>query len=127
MKLGYTILYVVSVVESLDFYRRAFGFRQKFLHEAGDYGELDTGDTVLAFSSLELMTTLGKTPSRASLGAATFELAFVADDVSAALSQALAAGAQLVQPVEQKPWGQSTAYVSDNNGFLIEICSPVNR
>ncbi|MFO0110274.1 MAG: VOC family protein, partial [Alphaproteobacteria bacterium] len=26
---------------------------------------------------------------------------------------------------EQKPWGQTVAYVRDLNGFLVEICSPV--
>ena len=127
MRFGYTILYVDDVVDTLDFYQRAFGFRQKFLHPAGDYGELDTGDTVLAFSSLELMTSLGKSARRAGLAGATFEIAFIADDVAAALAQALAAGAQLVQDVEQKPWGQTTAYVADSNGFLIEICSPLDR
>jgi hypothetical protein len=25
----------------------------------------------------------------------------------------------------QKPWGQTVAYLRDNQGFLIEICSPL--
>ena len=127
MKLKYTILYVEDVTQSLEFYESAFGFNRKFLHEGGDYGELDTGDTILAFSSLELMTNLGKTPARASATAPTFEIALETADVKAALSQALAGGAVLIQDVEEKPWGQSTAYVGDINDFLIEICSPVGQ
>jgi len=30
-----------------------------------------------------------------------------------------------VQPPEAMPWGQTTAYVTDPNGFLVEICTPV--
>jgi uncharacterized glyoxalase superfamily protein PhnB len=44
MKLGYTILYVVDVASSLSFYERAFGFKRRFLHESGTYGELETGE-----------------------------------------------------------------------------------
>ena len=51
MKLGYTIIYVPSVKESLQFYMGAFGLEQKFLHESGDYGELKTGETTLSFAS----------------------------------------------------------------------------
>ncbi len=44
MKLGYTIIYVPDVSESLAFFSEAFGFDQRSLHESGDYGELDTGE-----------------------------------------------------------------------------------
>lgn len=50
MKFGYTIIYVSSVPESLDFYKEAFGFETRFLHESGQYGELDTGETTLSNS-----------------------------------------------------------------------------
>jgi lactoylglutathione lyase len=54
MKLGYTIAYVADVPASLAFFENAFGLTRRFLHEGGDYGELDTGATTLAFASLEL-------------------------------------------------------------------------
>ena len=125
LKLKYTILYVEDVSQTLCFFESAFGFRQKMLHESGDYGELDTGLTTLSFSSLKLMTQIGKNPGRADPGNPTFEIAFETDDVPAALEQALAAGAILVQGTEDMPWGQTTAYVTENNGFLLEICTPV--
>ena len=54
MKYGYTIIYVSSVVETLEFYKNAFGFDVKFVHESKAYGELDTGETTLAFASHEM-------------------------------------------------------------------------
>lgn len=54
MKFGYTIVYVSSVSEALAFYKEAFGFETRFLHESGQYGELNTGETTLAFASHSL-------------------------------------------------------------------------
>lgn len=121
----YTILYVEDVSASLDFYRQALGLQTAFLHEAGDYGELATGDTKLAFSSRTLMQHLGKSPSKADAARPAFEIAFETDDVHAAFAKALAAGARSIQQVREEPWGQTTAYVSDPDGYLIELCSPV--
>ena len=127
MKLKYIILYVESVAETIEFYEKAFGFKRTFIHEAGDYGELSTGDTTLSFSSLKLMSDLGKNPQKASPTAPVFEIAFETTHVSKWLQQAIDCGATLVQDVKNEPWGQTTSYVSDMNGFLIEICSPVAK
>ncbi len=121
----YTILYVDNVAATLGFFELAFGFERAFLHEGGDYGELVTGETKLAFSSRNLMRQLGKNPKAAEVDAPTFEIALECDDVAGALAKAVKAGASLVQDVREEPWGQITAYVSDPNGYLIEICSPV--
>lgn len=126
MNFRYTILYVEDVPATLDFYERAFGLRRTMLHESRDYGELDTGMTTLSFSSLRLINELGKSPARANVKAPVFEIAFETDDVRSALDKAIKAGALLVQDVKEEPWGQTTSYVSDGNGFLIEICSPVH-
>ena len=31
------------------------------------------------------------------------------------------------EPLVEKPWGQKVGYVLDNNGFLIEICTPIKN
>lgn len=126
MQFRYTILYVPDVPAALSFYETALGLEPGFLHESGDYGELVTGPTKLAFSSVALMRQLGKSPAAPSPKAPVFELAFETDDVGAALARACAAGATLVQGARDEPWGQTTAYVSDPNGYLIELCSPVS-
>ena len=125
MQFGYTILYVEDIPRTIAFYEAAFGLTRRFVHEAGDFGELDTGATALAFSSLRLMTELGKNPQRASARAPSFEIAFTTPDVAAAVQRAVAAGARLVQAPEQMPWGQTVAYVADINDVLVELCTPV--
>ena len=50
----YAILYVKDVTDTLKFFEAVFGFKRAMLHESGDCGELDTGSTILSFSSLEL-------------------------------------------------------------------------
>lgn len=123
--LKYVILFVEDVAVSRAFYAKAFGLPAGFIHESGDYGELSTGDTTLAFSSRSLMKQLGKNPARPESGAPVFEIAFEVDDVPGALAGALSAGANLIQDVKHEEWGQTTAYVSDVDGYLVEICSPV--
>lgn len=125
MKLGYTILYVEDVAGSLAFYERAFDLRTVFLDEGGDFGQLDTGDTALAFCSRRLLRTLGKHPAAPDRNAPCFEIAFTTDDVPAAYARAVAAGAIPIQAPETVPWGQIVAYVADPNDFLVEICTPV--
>lgn len=125
MRFRYTILFVENVAATLDFYERAFALARGFLHESGDYGELFTGDTKLAFSSVSLMRSLGKTPGKPLPDAPVFEIAFETDDVPTAYARAIAAGAKPVQEAREEPWGQTTSYVLDLNGYLVEICSPV--
>ncbi|SHH25852.1 VOC family protein [Cognatishimia maritima] len=121
----YNILYVEDVPATLKFYKTAFGFEIGFLHDSNDYGELVTGETKLAFSAKSLMRSLGKTPGEASSQSPVFELAFETDDVDGDFAKAVAAGAQPVSEPSDQPWGQRISYVTDPNGFLIEICSPV--
>lgn len=125
MLFRYTILYVENVAQSMDFYERAFGLVRGFLHESGDYGEMVTGETRLAFSSTRLMRQLGKEPAKPSPQSPVFEIAFETNDVQKAFDRALAAGAVSMQDVRQEPWGQTTSYVADLDGYLVEICSPV--
>ncbi|WP_434360381.1 VOC family protein [Parasalinivibrio latis] len=125
MKFKYTIMYVKDVGLTLSFYEQAFGLQRAYLHESGIYGELDTGETKLAFSSLDLMASLGKNPSSGNAESPNFEIAFETDDVAGNLAQAVDAGAELVQDVTHMPWGQTIAFVRDLNGYLIEFCTAI--
>ena len=95
MILRYTILYVDDVPSTLDFFERAFGLQRGFLHESGDYGELKTGETKLAFSSTALMQQLEKNPAAPNAKSPTFEIAFETENVKAALERAIDAGGLL--------------------------------
>lgn len=129
MRYGYTIVYVDRVPETLEFYRDAFDFEIKFIHESQDYGELATGETVLAFATHELgETNLGGRYLRGNMEAQPFglELAFITKDVAAAYARAVKKGALPVQSPVVKPWGQTVGYVRAIDGSIVELCSPMN-
>ena len=44
-----TGFFVEDVPATLDFYRRAFGMKERYVHPSQGYGELETGDTLLTF------------------------------------------------------------------------------
>lgn len=128
MKFGYTIIYVSDVLATVDFYQRAFSLNLKFLHESNQYGEMETGETTLAFASEALahMNDLQIRPNRVHELSSGFELAFVTNNVEGAFKSAIKEGAKHISSPAKKPWGQLVAYVSDINGVLVEICEPMH-
>lgn len=130
MKFGYTIVYVPQVEQSLTFFEQAFGFGRRFLHESGAYGELETGQTTLAFASVELGKSnfpAGYTPPHPSALPLGVELVFVTPDVKNAHQHALHSGATELAPPSLKPWGQEVSFLRCPAGTLIELCSPLGE
>ncbi len=128
MKFGYTIVYVSSVPQALNFYKKAFGFETRFLHESEQYGELNTGETVLAFASHamgEMNIAKGYQKTNSNTLPLGIELAFVTENVLEAYSKAISAGAVSISEPSEKPWGQTVAYVQDAEGVIVELCSPM--
>lgn len=128
MKLGYTIIYVPSVEASLEFFEQAFGLSRRFLHESGDYGELATGETTLAFASHalgEANFAAGHVRASESALPLGMEIGLVTDAVEQAHAAALALGATEVSAPAAKPWGQVVSYVRAPDGTLVELCTPV--
>ena len=128
IKFAYTILYVKDVAKSILFYEKAFAFKRKFIAPANEYGELVTGDTTLSFAAISLAkTNLSAGFSESSIDGTPFgiEIAFTTENVEQTFNDAIKAGAIEVEKAKTKPWGQIVAYVKDIDGFLIEICTPV--
>lgn len=128
MKFGYTIVYVPDVSTSLAFFEKAFGFKRRFLHESGTYGELNTGETTLSFAAHALGASSmpeGYVAADASSKPLGMEVAFVTPDVAQAHKTAVSAGAREIKPPQQKPWGQTVSYVRCPDGTLVELCSPI--
>jgi uncharacterized glyoxalase superfamily protein PhnB len=128
IKFAYTILYVADVEKTIAFYEQAFGFTRNFIVPSGEYGELSTGDTTLSFAAVWLAKKnlpAGFVESNAASKPFGMEVAFTTEDVEATVDAAVKAGAVLVAKAEAKPWGQTVAYVRDPEGFLIEICTPM--
>ncbi len=130
MKYAYTILYVKNVIDTIEFYEKAFGFNRKFITPENDYGELISGETTIAFASIELGNSNFKDgferidQSKKPMGV---ELAFTTENIEIDFAKAINAGATEYTSLTQKPWGQKVGYLRDNNGFLIEICTPVKN
>jgi len=127
MKLGYTIIYVADVVQTVEFYEAAFDLKRRFVHESNQYAEMETGATALAFADNEAaeMSGLAITPNKSDALAAGWEICLITDDVADAYARATRAGATPVAAPSEKPWGQTVSYVRDLNGCLVEIASPV--
>lgn len=128
--LGYVILYVNDVAASLHFYEQAFGLARRFFNDEGGkaYGELETGPARLAFASLTLARehvgaqVVEASPSGPPLAV---EVGLVTPAVETLYERAIRAGAIPVMEPSVKPWGQTVAYVRDNAGHLVELCTPM--
>ena len=128
IKYAYTILYVKDVKKTIEFYKKAFGFETKFLTPENDYAELLSGETTLAFASVELgNTNFKKGFIESSIKEKPFgiNLAFTTENVEDLMEQATKDGAVILEEAVVKPWGQKVGYIKDINGFLVEICTPI--
>ena len=128
VKFGYTINYVLDVDAALLFFEKAFEMKRRFITEEKDYGELETGETVLAFASHELGKSnfsggyISSSDSDKPLGT---EIALVTNEVDAVHKKALDCGAIELKSPETKPWAQTVSYVRCPSGILLELCTPI--
>lgn len=123
---SHVIHYVDNVEKTLEFYKTAFQLEVAFLHESGQYAELSTGTTHLAFASSELgkmNLPSGYLPLDPHKPPFASEIVFTCPDVTAAYKRVLDHGAVNVAGPVEKPWGQTVAYVRDPFGILIELAS----
>ncbi|PIA39054.1 hypothetical protein AQUCO_02700315v1 [Aquilegia coerulea] len=49
---AYTVVYVKDVAKSVAFYAKAFGYNVRRLDESHRWGELESGQTTIAFTSI---------------------------------------------------------------------------
>ena len=129
LRFRYSGLFVSDVPATVAFYEKAFGLNLRYLHPSSGYAELETGDTLLAFvgeqfiKETRLLGGLAYAPNRADTSAAAAQIAFVTDDLEADWRRAISAGAAVVKAPEAKPWGQTTGYLRDCNGVIVELCT----
>ena len=128
MEFGYAIIYVDDVTKAVEFYEQAFGIDREFVHESGQFAQMGTGRTKLAFTAHELGATavpVVYTPITATNPPAGFEFTLVTEDVAAAFDRAVNAGATPLAEPHDTAWGQTVSYVRDHVGTLIGIASPI--
>jgi lactoylglutathione lyase len=128
-----SVLIVRDVPAAVSFYEQAFGLGLHYMHPARGYAELETGTTLLAFlgeaflDEAALLGGLRTRPNRPELDPVAAHIALWSNEIDRDWSRALAAGAVLVKPLEQKPWGQTVGYLRDQDGIVVELCTPSPR
>jgi lactoylglutathione lyase len=125
-QLDYLVLVVSDLDRSERFWREVMGAEHQ--HTSGSYAQFRLGEVRLGLFEAEAMSeTLGRPVSVPTNGSATgFELGFVVDDVDAVHDELVTAGATVVTPPGDRPWGQRTAYVADPDGYLIELVTQIS-
>jgi lactoylglutathione lyase len=96
VRFAYAIAYVRDVERSVAFYEQAFSLQRRFVDESGQYAEMETGETTLAFASNQLGASNLPGDFRRNDPAeppAGIEIAFLTEDVGVAFRKALEAGA----------------------------------
>lgn len=119
-------LMVKGGAQAIDFYKRAFGAKERMVMPAPggkiSHAELEIGDSVvmLADEAPDLgyfgPTTLGGTP---------VGLHVYIKDVDKVVARALAAGAKLTRPVEDKFYGDRSGTIEDPFGHRWHVTTHV--
>lgn len=113
----YTYLRLHDAAAAIDFYTRAFGARELFrlVEPSGRVGhaEVRIGPTTLMLS--DEYPELGLRGPRA-LGATTVSIHIHASDVDRLFAQAVAAGAEVVRPLQDQFYGERSGTVRDPFG-----------
>jgi lactoylglutathione lyase len=124
VQLGWIVLYVDDVTRSVAFAETAFGLSRRFMTEEADYAEMETGATALAYCA----RSVGSATTGLSLasGDPHMNVTLVVLDVQVAFDRAVTAGASPVLAPTVKPWGQTTSFVRDLDGHLIELATVVS-
>ncbi len=121
-----TILAVRDLARSVRFYREAFSWPARV--EAPVYVELELPDGrgLGLYERGGFAHNTGREPAAAPEGATTgTELYCHCDDLPAALARMEAAGATLLAPLQDKPWGDEAAYWADPDGNVLVLARPL--
>ena len=105
MQLGQAVpeLPVLDVEIAQAYFRDRLGFKIEWLYPGGEIGAVSHGDCAIFFRRTDEPIHPG-----------TFWI--FTDDVDAVLSDLQARGANIVEPIEDKPWGLRQFTIADLNG-----------
>ena len=119
-----TYICVTPAPDAIDFYKRAFGAteRYRWLDDNGRIGhaEIEIGDTLLMLSD-EAPDYDALSPK--TIGGAACSLVIEVDDVDRSWKRVLDAGATVVRPIGEAPYGRG-GWVQDPFGYRWNIQQP---
>jgi lactoylglutathione lyase len=114
---AFPILQASDVDRLARFYAEAFGFEMGYRFPPE--GPIDYAFLKLAPLGIGIARQAEGLPSTRQ--PAGFELWIYADDADAAVDRVIAAGATLLEPASEQPWGERVALVADREGNRIRI------
>jgi len=113
-------LSIEGAAAAIDFYRRAFGATELFRMPTPSGGighaEIKIGDSTLMLA--DPCEEAGGFRSPRSLGGSPVGLHFYVEDVDRVFAQAVAAGAKIIQPLEDRFYGDRNGTLEDPFGHL---------
>lgn len=123
MKLDYVMIYVKSVPKAIAFYREAFGLSAGYADESGEFAEMKTGTTTLAFVDEKMSKGFKWAATRGGIKSG-IEIVFAAADVPKAYRHAVKSGARELQKPKKQSWGGVQGWVLDPWGTVVQLCTP---
>jgi PhnB protein len=119
-------LYIQGAAAAIDFYKKAFGAEERFRMPGPDgrigHAEIKIGDSVIMMADEHgEIDALGPK----SRGGATSSIMLYVEDVDKRFEQAVAAGATVLSPVENKFYGDRMGTVADPFGHCWHIATVV--
>jgi lactoylglutathione lyase len=125
-RLGYAILFVSDLERSIAFYRDVIGLPFRFAAE--DYAEFATeGAKFALYARRALPQLIGVEAPAGEASWPQGEVAFFVDDVDAEHERLVSAGARVLAPPADRPWGERTLHVADPDGNVVELTRAKER
>ncbi len=113
-----------GAAKALEFYKAAFGAVERFIMPGPGntvmHGEFQIGDSVLMFAD--------EAPDWGALspqgtGGCPLSLNLYVPDCDAVIASAAAAGAEVLKPATNYPWGERSGMVRDPFGYRWAVCT----
>src|SRR5262245_33594154 len=121
-------LIVRGASRAIDFYKKAFGAKERFRMSREDgavaHGEITIGDSYLMLTDESQQA---GTRSPESVGGTPVSIFLYVEDVDAVFQNAVAAGARVGQPPQDMFWGDRFAKVSDPFGHEWQIATRIEE
>jgi lactoylglutathione lyase len=122
-RLAYSILFVADLERSIRFYRDLIGLPFRF--STDDYAEFATeGAKFSLFARDALPGLIGLDAPRDAVPWPQSEVAFFVADVDAEHERLSQAGAEILAPPTDRPWGERTLHLADPDGNVVELTRP---